>query len=68
MISKSVQGCFAPPILAGQTSLKIGSIKNRQLGWHAADKDQVIEHLREEIRLLYQLLTDHQPWWRRWFR
>jgi hypothetical protein len=34
----------------------------------AADKDRVIENLREEIRFLYRLLAERRPWWRRWFR
>jgi uncharacterized protein YukE len=48
--------------------LAIANRRVDQAEERAADKDRVIENLREEIRFLYRLLADRRPWWRRWFR
>jgi hypothetical protein len=47
--------------------LAIANRRVDQAEERAANKDRVIEHLREEIRFLVRHLTDRRPWWRRWF-
>ena len=45
--------------------LRVANRRADQAEERAANKDRVIESLREKIDFLYQLLTDRRPWWRR---